>query len=58
MKVPVAIATAKARKRKAIKRVENKKEYIFLSICRGLRFLKVPQKYLKMLTPTAVQLLI
>ncbi|GEL11053.1 hypothetical protein FGL01_17920 [Flavobacterium glycines] len=50
MKVPVAIAIAKARKRKAIKRVENKKEYIFLSISRGLHFLKVPQKYLKMLS--------
>ena len=47
MKVPVAIAIANARNRKAIKRVENKKATIFLSICKGITFLKSATKVLK-----------
>ena len=42
----------------AINRVENKIENIFLFICKELRLVKVPQKYLKMLTCIFVQLLI
>jgi hypothetical protein len=58
MNVPTPIAIAKARKRTAMRRVENKKDSIFLSICKELKFLKVTQKYLKMLTIIAPQLLI
>jgi hypothetical protein len=58
MKVPAPIAIAKVKNKTAINRVENKKEYNFLSICKGLRFIKVPQKYLKMLTSIFAHLLI
>ena len=58
IKVPAPIAIAKVRKSRAINRVENKNEYIFLFICKELRFIKVRQKYLKMLTSIFVWLLI
>jgi hypothetical protein len=58
MKVPAPIAIAKVKNRMAINRVENKIENIFLSICKGLRFIKVAQKYSKMLTSIFLHLLI
>jgi hypothetical protein len=48
MNVPAAIAAAKARNKKAIKRVENRNEAIFFSM-RVDFVLKVMQKYGKML---------
>tara|TARA_R110002126_G_scaffold17634_1_gene68459 strand:- start:271 stop:429 length:159 start_codon:yes stop_codon:yes gene_type:complete len=42
----------------AINRVENKMENNFLFILKELRFLKEPQKYLKMLNSIFAQLLI
>jgi hypothetical protein len=58
IKVPIPIASANVKKRTAINRVENKKENIFLSIFEELHCIKVPQKYLKMLSIDICHLLI